>query len=124
MDSDVTTPVNIPAVHQVLITASDAVELDGVEQPLMNFAAQLAYLHFLLFGLPLVITSGKDGEHVASSFHGIGRALDFRTHDKSAEEMVIFDAILAFAAPQQNCRFFDERVGPGGEHLHLEYHGE
>ncbi len=116
--------VHIPQIHEILVPASDAVEIEGVVQPLMTFAAQLAYLHFLLFGSPLVITSGRDGEHVPTSLHKVGRALDFRTHDKTDSEMQAFLGILAFAAPHQNCRVFDERVGPGGEHVHVEYHGE
>lgn len=124
MPDQATEGPRIPTIHEVLIAASDTVILDGVAPALMTFAAQLAYLHFLLFGLPLVITSGKDGAHVKSSYHDVGRALDFRTHDKTAEEMQVFLAILAFAAPNQDCRVFDERVGAGGEHVHLEYHGQ
>ncbi len=124
MDGDVTTGISIPSTHEVLIAASDQVEIEGVEPKLMTFAVQLGYLHFLLFGLPLVITSGRDGEHVPTSLHKVGRALDFRTHDKTAEEMQVFLGILAYAAPHQNCRVFDERVGAGGEHVHVEYHGQ
>lgn len=123
MAEEVTTGIRIPSTHEVLIAGSDSVVIDGVEPNLMTFAVQLGYLHFLLFGLPLVITSGKDSVHVKSSFHDVGRALDFRTHDKTAEEMQAFLGILAFAAPHQNCRVFDERVGAGGEHVHVEYHG-
>src|SRR5216684_1656686 len=124
MDGDVTTGISIPSTHEVLIAASYQVEIEGVEPKLMTFAVQLGYLHFLLFGLPLVITSGRDGEHVPTSLHKVGRALDFRTHDKTAEEMQVFLGILAYAAPHQNCRVFDERVGAGGEHVHVEYHGQ
>lgn len=124
MDSNVTTPQQIPPAHEVLIPGSDTVELEGVAPALMTFAVQLGYLHFLLFGLPLVITSGRDGTHVPTSLHKEGRALDFRTHDKSEAEMQVFLAILAYAAPHQNCRVFDERVGAGGEHVHVEYHGQ
>lgn len=124
MDGQLDHPPQIPAAHEVLTVADDSVMLDGVHPKLMVFAVQLAYIHWILFGEPLVITSAKDGKHVASSFHDVGRALDFRTHDKNAAEMVVFLAILAFAAPLQMCRFFDERVGPGGEHVHVEYHGE
>lgn len=113
----------IPEAHEVLVPASSSVIVEGVAPALMTFAVQLGYLHWLLFGEPLVITSGKDGEHVAGSLHPEGRALDFRTHDKSAEEMVVFLAVLAFAAPRAMCRVFDERVGAGGEHVHVEFHG-
>lgn len=123
MADEETGGVNIPPIHSVLTTESSAVVLDGVHQGLLTLAAQLAYIHFLLFGLPLVITSGKDGTHAPASLHGIGRALDFRTHDKSAEENQVFLSILAWAAPQNMCRVFDERVGEGGQHIHVEYHG-
>jgi hypothetical protein len=123
MPEEVNTQTNVPPAHQVLIAASDAVEIEGVHPKLMEFAVQLAYLHFLLFGLPLVITSGKDGQHVKSSYHDVGRALDFRTRDKSDDEMTVFLTILAYAAPHVECRYFDERVGQGGEHVHVEYHG-
>lgn len=114
---------DLPVAYEVLIPASGAVEVEGVEPALMTFAVQLGYLHYIAFGLPLVITSGKDGQHVAGSLHAEGRALDFRTTDKTADEMIVFLALLAYAAPRQNCRVFDERVGPGGEHIHLEFHG-
>jgi len=114
----------IPTVHEVLIPGSESVQIEGVAGELMTFAARLGYLHYLLFGLPLVITSGRDGEHVSTSLHEEGRALDFRTIDKTEGEMQVFLAILAYAAPHQNCRVFDERVGAGGEHVHVEYHGE
>jgi hypothetical protein len=124
MAQEVTSGPRIPAIHEVLIAGSDQVEIDGVEPALMTYAASLGYLHFLLFGLPLVITSGRDGEHVPTSLHKVGRALDFRTHDKTADEMMVFLSILAYSAPRQACRVFDERVGAGGEHVHVEYHGQ
>lgn len=113
----------IAEAHEVLVPALGNVVVDGVEPALMTFAVQLGYVHWLLFGEPLVITSGKDGEHAPGSLHAEGRALDFRTHDKSAEEMMAFLAVLAYAAPRAQCRVFDERVGAGGEHVHVEYHG-
>ncbi|SRR5258708_25925427 len=124
MAEEVTTGIRIPSTHEVLIAGSDTVELEGVAPALMTFAVQLGYLHFLLLGLPLVITSARDGEHVPTSLHKVGRALDFRTHDKTADEMQVFLAILAFAAPHQDCRVFDERVGAGGAKVHVEYHGQ
>lgn len=115
--------VSIPSAHVVLVPADDKVVIDGVAPALMRVAVQFAYLHWLLFGLPLVITSGKDGQHAPGSLHPEGRALDFRTHDKTDDEMIVFLAILTYAAPAHSLRVFDERVGPGGEHIHVEYHG-
>lgn len=124
MAEEVTTPTQIPAVQEVLTLADDSVNIDGVVPGLMQFAARLAYIHWLLFYRPLVITSGKDGKHAQGSLHDVGRALDFRTHDKNDVEMVAFLGVLAYAAPLYELRVFDERVGPGGEHLHVEDHGE
>lgn len=124
MSEEVTTPTQIPPVEEVLTLADDSVNIEGVMPALMQFAARLAYVHFLLFYRPLVITSGKDGKHVASSLHEAGRALDFRTHDKNDAEMGAFLAVLAYTAPLYDCRVFDERVGPGGEHVHVEDHGQ
>jgi hypothetical protein len=114
----------IPPIAEILLPGSNEVEIEGVEPALMQLAALLAYLHFLLFGEPLVITSGRDGEHVPTSLHKVGRALDFRTHDKTGEQMGAFLAVLAYLAPRHECRVFDERVGAGGEHVHIEYHGQ
>lgn len=123
MAEETRTGVQIPPAHEVLVPASPEVEIEGVVQPLMTFAVQLGYLHWILFGSALVITSGRDGAHNPGSLHIDGRALDFRTHDKTADEMVVFLSILAYAAPGANVRVFDERVGTGGEHVHVEYHG-
>lgn len=123
MAEETKTEMQIPPADEVLMPASESVEIEGVVPQLMTFAVQLGYLHWILFGSPLVITSARDGAHVPGSLHTDGRALDFRTHDKTADEMVVFLAILAYAATGANCRVFDERVGPGGEHLHVEFHG-
>lgn len=91
---------------------------------MMAFAVHIAYLHWLLFGEPLVITSGKDALHVSASMHYQGLAVDVRTSDKNESEQILFLTILAYAAPERNVTVFDERALPGEPHIHIEYHGK
>ena len=107
-----------------LVTASPAVNLNGVKPELIAFAQHLAVLHGMLFGLDLVITSGKDSEHVAGSLHAQGLALDLRVKDLDAGGQMLFLAVLNYAAPDNHIAVFDERALPGAPHLHIEYHGQ
>jgi len=104
--------------------ANDRVVLDGVHDKLLAFISQLGMVHRLIFGHDLIITSGKDGEHVPGSLHYTGRAVDARTVDKDPEGVALFIHILAFAASSMPLAYFDERNKPGGAHIHLEWLGD
>jgi hypothetical protein len=103
--------------------ASPAVNYRDVVSPLRAFTEFAALLHHLLFGNPLVVTSGKDAIHSTTSQHAFGKAVDVRTKDKTPEEQLLFISILTFSAPANFVCIFDERALPGQEHIHLEYHG-
>jgi len=114
---------NFPAPPPAFELASPSVSLAGVNQSLLNFVEYLGLWHRLTFNKPLVITSGKDAIHSASSLHGVGRAVDVRTKDLDPAEQQLFLALLAFAAPGNMVAVFDERALGGEAHIHLEYHG-
>jgi hypothetical protein len=103
--------------------ASPEVVLDGVDPRLMRFAEHLGMVHQLLFGKPLVITSGKDGAHAENSFHKIGRALDLRTIDLDVESQLMLLNVLTYSANPAGIAVFDERAVHGEPHIHIEYHG-
>lgn len=105
------------------VTASPAVQLEGVNQNLLNFCGYLALVHRLLFSAPLVITSGKDSQHVAGSLHAEGLAVDIRTRDLAPDAQLCLLAVLNYAAPENKIAVFDERALGGEAHIHLEYHG-
>lgn len=95
----------------------------GVRRELMQFVDYLALVHRVVFSKPMVLTSGKDGAHVASSMHAVGLAVDFRTKDLLPDEQQLVLALLAYAAPANHIAVFDERALGAEQHIHLEYHG-
>jgi hypothetical protein len=106
-----------------LQVATPEVDLEGVDPRLISYAEHLGMVHRLLFGVDLTITSGKEGKHVANSFHAIGRAIDVRVNDKDPSEQLVFMTLLAFSAPPQGIAVFDERSTHDEKHVHLELHG-
>ncbi len=106
-----------------LAVADNTVVLDGVNAHFMEYLAHLGMIHKLLFGTDLVITSGKDGQHVAGSLHPLGLAVDLRTRDKTPEQFDLWMHVLSYSADAVPIAVFDERNVPPGKHLHLEWHG-
>ena len=106
-----------------LTVSSPAVQLEGVDAALLEFASRLGVVHGIIFGHDLVITSGKDSVHTAGSLHAVGKALDLRTSDKDGEGNALLLHLLAFAANGSPIAYFDERNVPSGPHIHLEWHG-
>jgi hypothetical protein len=106
-----------------LKTAGPQVELEGVNDQLLSFAAVLDRIHQILFIHQMVITSARDGVHSPASRHEMGLAIDIRTIDKDAESNMVFLMLLNYAARNMPITIFDERNLPGAPHIHLEWHG-
>ncbi len=103
--------------------AGPQVNLAGVSTELLTFVDHLALIHRAVFSRPLIITSGRDGVHVAGSLHAQGLAVDVRTKDLLPDEQNLLLALLAYAAPANHVAVFDERALGGDAHIHLEYRG-
>lgn len=117
------TPINAgvePALPQFVLKATPAVKLAGVAEMLINFIGWLGVVHQVLFHEPLVVTSGTDGQHVASSKHPQGKAVDIRTHDVSEVDILLLLHVLAHACSQWPIAVFDERNLAGQGHIHIE----
>lgn len=56
------------------------VRLDGL-QPQMVIALLVVMGEFELYTKEVMITAANDSQHMPTSLHAKGRALDFRTHD-------------------------------------------
>lgn len=88
--------------------------------PQMLLALRVMEDLFNQYGLPTVITSGNDGQHMDGSKHYEGAALDFRSHHapnlakgiaqaaKSKLQILGFDVIF-------------ESPNLPNEHIHVEY---
>lgn len=75
----------------------------------------LAYIHFKLFGIYMVITSTTDGKHMRNSLHYKGLAIDIRIKDKSDVQVNQFVNFVKF--------HFDKTLDIVLEkdHIHVEY---
>lgn len=103
--------------------ATPSVVMAGVKLELVQFVDYLGLVHRVVFSKPLVITSGKDSQHVAGSLHAEGLAVDIRTKDLLPDEQQLLLMLLGYAGPANHIAIFDERALAGQEHIHLEYHG-
>jgi hypothetical protein len=102
--------------------ANGDVVLEGVNTKFIEFVSHAGMMHAILFGHPLVVTSGRDN-HPPYDVHMQGRAVDVRTVDKDSEGVMLFLMILAYATTAQPIAVFDERNVPTGPHIHIEWHG-
>jgi hypothetical protein len=123
MTSDATNgqaPWQVPAG----IELKDAsVNLRDVNPVLQSFLVPVGLIHLHLFDAVLVVTSGKDGAHVASSKHGRGDAVDLRITDLRADWQPAFLLVLRVLARRFNLAVFDETYAPGMGHVHVEIGG-
>lgn len=74
--------------------------------------------HFVTFGIPLVVTSAKDGQHSIGSLHYHGLAVDIRSRDIPAAHRDAF--VYGIKA---SLKFIDKKyqVIDEGDHIHIEY---
>lgn len=115
---------SIPRADEVIVPASDAVTLDGVALPLLEYAVRLGYLHWLLFGVPLLIARAHT-EYVGSMVHGsTGKTLTFELEQLTDADQYLFMVLLSYSAQANRCTVFDIRTLPPGKRVWIEYHGE
>lgn len=114
----------IPRADEVILPASDAVTLDGLALPLLEYAVRLGYLHWLLFGAPLLIA--RVYEPIAAGVHQsqAGKMLAFELEQLAEEDQFVFLMLVAYSAPANKCTVFDVRTLPPGKRVSVEYHGE
>ena len=99
--------------------ASTAVDVTKVDSSLAEFLQSAGQLHSFLFGKPLIITSGNDGNHVAHSAHYLNFAADIRSRDLAPDEQMLFGIVLSYIAPRYKIVVFDERA-TAGQHWHVQ----
>jgi hypothetical protein len=97
--------------------------VDGLDPMLHEFLRALGLVHPTLFGLPVIVTSGKDGVHVLSSKHSTGQAVDIRVDDKRLAWRFAFLLVCEVLSDQFGLCLFDESNLKVGPHLHVEVAG-
>lgn len=110
----------LPVPHEVLIGVSPEVELDGVSLELLRFVLKLAYIHFLMFDLPLRVTAGKPSRGCADPSHDDGLALDVQTNDLTPSECDVFLAVTDYLAIEHKIIRGPAPLGDDFASMHLE----
>ena len=106
------------------VTLKDAtVNVKDVDPALQSFLIVAGLVHMHLFNQLLVVTSGKDGAHVASSKHERGKALDLRINDLPPQYQPAFLLVLRVLCDRFHLAMFDESFAPGMGHVHIEIAG-
>lgn len=114
----------MPRADEVIVPASDAVTLDGLALPLLEYAVRLGYLHWLLFGAPLVIARVYEPVHPVPVPSQAGKILWFELEHLAEADQFVFITLIAYSAPANQCVFYDIRTLPPGKRVSVEYHGE
>jgi hypothetical protein len=96
------------------------VNMTQIDPKLVKFLNVLGMVHLPLFGLVVVVTSGRDSQHVAGSKHGIGQAVDIRVVDKQIQWRAAFLLVCDVIAEQCRLTIFNESNSPSSPHLHIE----
>jgi hypothetical protein len=97
-----------------MLSLKPDVQLAGIK-PEILLAVMVAHSVYESYGMPLMITSVRDGKHMGHSLHYAGLAVDLRTAG-------IVDAFL-----QEIVRKIRERLGPEfdvvleADHVHIEW---
>lgn len=110
----------LPVPHQVLIPVSPDVDVDGVSIELMQFALKLAYIHYLMFDLPLRVTAGKPSRGCADPSHDEGIAVDVQTNDLTPSECEVFLAVTDYLAAGNKIIRSPAPLGDDYASMHLE----
>lgn len=101
----------------------ESVNVVDIDPTLRTFLGVAGNVHFYLFAAPLVVTSGRDGHHVASSKHAEGKAVDIRIHDLAPGDQPAMLAYLRVLCKRMSLAMFDESFAPGMGHVHIEIAG-
>lgn len=100
-----------------------SVNVKDINPVLQSFLIRFGLVHLHLFGTPVVVTSGKDAQHVASSKHDRGWAVDLRISDLPAAAQPAFLLALRVLCDRFELAMFDESYAPGAGHVHVEIAG-
>jgi hypothetical protein len=110
------------AVFMIKIQWKDGVRFTDLH-PAMILAAIRAANIFESFGVPAIVTSANDSEHMDGSRHFTGKALDFRTKHLSGggAAFSVRDQLRVALGPSFTVLLED--FGQANEHLHVQYNG-
>lgn len=105
--------------NETLDVATPLVSIEALNSRVSQFVVRAGRTHYALFGSPLVITSGNDGQHVPGSAHGKNGAVDLRSRELDEGSQMVFALCLISLGLRSKVVVYDERAG-GSPHWHCE----
>lgn len=100
-----------------------SVNVKEIHPVLQSFLIRFGLVHLHLFGHTVIVTSGRDSNHVTSSKHYNGEAVDLRISDLPTADQPAFLLALRVLCDTFHLAMFDESYAPGMGHVHVEIAG-
>lgn len=100
-----------------------SVNVKDISPVLQSFLIVAGLVHMNLFNELLIVTSGKDSQHVASSKHDKGEAVDLRITSVPERYQPAFLLVLRVLCARFLLAMFDETYAPNMGHVHIEIAG-
>ena len=111
---------NMPAPHEVILPAGPEVTLEGLPPDLLHYLIQLGYIHWNLFGAPLLVRRGGGGYVSRGELAGTGAGVAFELSHLDEAGALVFLHILSFSAPVNGCSVLDRRAAAPNGYVLLE----
>lgn len=99
------------------------VNVKDISEVLQSFLITAGLVHMHLFNQLLIVTSGRDSVHVASSKHAEGKAVDLRIMSLPPDQAPCWLLCLRVLCARYRLAMFDESYAPGMGHVHIEIAG-
>lgn len=116
-------PPSTPKLGRFWPRVKDGVDLNDMHPAITDNYELIHLIASTAMGIPLTITSGRDGKHGAASLHYVGKAIDIRIRYGQEQNFKQVDpskvALFCEELRRQLGKDFD--VVPERDHVHLEY---
>jgi len=120
------TPESVPMFprpDQILLPLADDVRLDDLPPALVEYVVHLAYIHWLLFHVPLLVRRGGAAVFPGAPQDADANSLDLSLLHLEDVEQLLFLHVVHYSAPAHKCAVFDRRARVEPGFVLLQWHG-
>jgi hypothetical protein len=120
------TPESVPMFpppDKILLPLSEDVRIDDLPPVLVEYVVHLAYIHWLLFHVPLLVRRGAGGIISGGALAGAGQGVALSLLHLEDVEQLLFLHVINYSAPAHKCAVFDRRAMAEPGFVLVEMHG-